>query len=347
MLKRAFTLLSLLFLAHVFAGPTPIRAQEWVEHLFEIKEHDFGTVPRDAKAEFRFEMENPFEEEIEFGTPRSSCVCSTPRLESPKLKTFEKGALVVHFNSDLVRGPQKATITIPILKPYPSRAVLHVRGHVRNDISFEPGFVQFNDITLGEGAEKKVKVIYQGNKSIWNIREIQCENPYLEILVENTNLYRGRIEVELKIKLSEEAPAGMISERVFLKTNDSAANEIPLMIEGEVKSPLRVHPQTLYLGTVCGDATIVKPVILIGEQPFLIKSLSSSNKLISVELNGKLENSRKTRHVLSFSLRPKEVAERKSVKETLKFETDYPEINPTLDIFAVVKPKDAPGEEKK
>jgi hypothetical protein len=52
-----------------------VHAQSWAQKMFKVTSHDFGTVARGAKAEFLFEMQNIFEEDIHIASVRTSCTC--------------------------------------------------------------------------------------------------------------------------------------------------------------------------------------------------------------------------------------------------------------------------------
>ena len=69
---------SLLALLFVLMGAVDASAQEWAKKMFKVTSHDFGTVARGAKAEFAFEFENIYEEEVHIASVRSSCGCTFP-----------------------------------------------------------------------------------------------------------------------------------------------------------------------------------------------------------------------------------------------------------------------------
>ena len=95
MLRRAcLGLVLCIFACH------PCLGQEWARKMFKVTEHDFGSVARGAKAEFRFVFENLYLEDIHVSDVRTSCGCTTPSVETPLLKTYEQGAILAHFNTD-------------------------------------------------------------------------------------------------------------------------------------------------------------------------------------------------------------------------------------------------------
>ena len=87
----------------------PCAAQEWADKMFETRSHDFGTIARAAKAEFAFELTNLYLEDVHIASVRASCGCTTPRIEKETLKTYEKGAIIAHINSESFLGRQGAT----------------------------------------------------------------------------------------------------------------------------------------------------------------------------------------------------------------------------------------------
>jgi len=352
------TNLSVIALLVVLCGTPFVSAQEWVRELFAVKEHDFGTVPRNAKAEYRFEITNPFEEEIHLSGVTTSCVCTTPVIETEVLKAHETGTVLVRFNTDKVSGSQKATINVSIKKPYPAIATLQVRGYVRGDITFEPASVHFGSVPVGEEREKTVKVVYHGTNAFWNIVSTESTNPHLSVEIGKTTPRRGRTEVELTLKLDKNALVGRLDEYVLLVSRDTTAGRIPMMIEGEVCAPVMVRPQEYSFGTVYEGDIIDKTILLTGDKPFLVKGFTISEKtaknLVTMTLNNLFEKEPppgdplsenppemepKIRYAFRLSFTAPGVTEPISLRETVVFETDNPDVTPTLTIMAVVKPK--------
>ena len=75
----------------VALAPVALEAKEWAQKMFQATSHDFGHVARGAKAEFAFELQNSYEEDIHIADVRTSCGCTTPTITKPTLKSWEKG----------------------------------------------------------------------------------------------------------------------------------------------------------------------------------------------------------------------------------------------------------------
>ncbi len=117
-----------------FLAASPLFGQEWARKMFKVTEHDFGTCARNARAEYEFVFENLYMEDVHVAGVRTSCGCTTPSVVNPTLKTYEKGAILAHFNTDHFLGQRGATLTVTIDKPFYAEVQLHVSGYIRSDV---------------------------------------------------------------------------------------------------------------------------------------------------------------------------------------------------------------------
>ncbi|MGO8744919.1 MAG: DUF1573 domain-containing protein [Thermoguttaceae bacterium] len=58
----------------------------------------------------------------------ASCGCTTPIVEKDTLKTYERGAVLAHFNTDRFNGPHGATLTVTFDRPMFAQVQLNVSG---------------------------------------------------------------------------------------------------------------------------------------------------------------------------------------------------------------------------
>src|SRR3974377_528704 len=112
--------------------------QEWAAKMFSTTTHDFGTVARGEHAEYAFVLENLYLEEVHIASVRASCSCTKPEIQTPTLKTYEKGAILAKFNTSAFLGARGATLTVTLDKPFPAEVQLHVRGYIRGDMILSP-----------------------------------------------------------------------------------------------------------------------------------------------------------------------------------------------------------------
>ena len=312
---------------------SPLLAEGWAEKMFETTRHDFGSVARDAKAEFRFVLTNIYVEDVHVAGVRSSCGCTAPRIEKPLLKTYEKGAILAHLNSDRFLGRKGATITVTIDKPLPATVQLHVTGYIRSDVVFEPGSVQFGAVDHGTPAEKTVTVTCAGRPD-WQILDVASPNPHFSVRVEETKRRGGQVAYGLLVRLDEHAPPGSLNDYLMLATNDRNSPQIPLAVEGVVQSEIMVAPTSLFMGVVEPGKKVTKQLVVRSKRPFRILSVTCDGQ--GFEFDAPAETAPKPLHLIPVTF----VAGEKpgKVLDTIRIKTDLGEATPELSAYAVVAP---------
>ena len=247
--------------------------QDWARKMFEVTDHDFGVVARGSDTVYRFELKNIYKEDIELGSVRSSCGCTSPSIEGKVIKTYEKGYVVAKFNTRTFTGVHSATLTLKILKPYPAQVQLRVHGNIRGDVVFEPGSVDFESIDQGATSEKTLSVTYAG-RSGWSIEDVRSASDNLEAELIERGRSGRRVNYDLVVRLRDSAPPGYLKEQLVLITNDSRNPRIPIDVVGKVTPELTVTPETLALGEVPQGEVITKRLLVRGKKPFRITELS-------------------------------------------------------------------------
>ena len=77
----------------------PASGQEWAEKMFSVTSHNFGTVAKGSKTEFRFVYRNLYEEDVHVSSVRTSCGCTQPAITKKLIETHETGEIVAAFNT--------------------------------------------------------------------------------------------------------------------------------------------------------------------------------------------------------------------------------------------------------
>lgn len=273
---RRYAKIALIACAVTAVGIRFAAAQDWATRMFEVREHDFGVVPRGAKAEFRFEFKNIYTEDIHVANARSSCGCTLVRIENPSLKTYETGAIVATVNSRAFLGAKGATITVTFDKPWYAEVQLRVRSYIRGDVEFEPECVRFG--TLEQGAESEQTVVVNRiGRGDWRILEAKSPVPYLSAEVLPPERTGDGVNFPIRVRLSGDAPAGSLHEYVTLVTNDPQLREVPLMVEGNIEALVTVTPTLLFLGVVQPGQSVTRQLVVRGRQPFSIVGTECSD----------------------------------------------------------------------
>lgn len=257
----------------------PLTAQEWARKMFSTTVHDFGTVARHARAEFEFVVTNPYVEDVHIADAQASCQCVRVSIRNPWVKTYQRGAIVVAYNTDAVAGRKGATITVTFDRPFPASVPLQVSGHIRDDVVIDPGEVNLGTIDRGTPVEKLVSVSYVGADVHWRLLGVRSANPYL-----SAELYRqpqawGLTAYTLRVRLKGDAPSGYLRDHLVLSTSDPTAAQIPVLVEGWVRPPIEVSPASLFIGELAPGQKVTRQVVVRGAKPFRVVSLTGAGNL--------------------------------------------------------------------
>lgn len=311
---------------------TPCVGQEWARKMFPVTEHDFGTVARGAKTEFKFVFENIYMEDIHISHAYSSCGCTSVNIENPLVKTYEKGAIVATFNTGSFYGQRGATLTVVIDQPFYAEVQLHDRGFIRTDVDVEPGSVQFGSIDQGAGYVQNATVNYAGGRSDWQIVDVKSANPHITAkAVETGRNDYGQVSYALKVTVDKTMPAGYLNDHVMLVTNDGN-QQIPVLVEGRVTPGITVSPAALFMGVVKPGDKVTKKLVVTSKKPFRILSITCDDK--SFQFDAPKEDTPSKVHQIPVTFLAG--ADTGKVVKTIKIKTDQGEMTPELAAYAVV-----------
>ena len=273
----------LLALATILAGGHSVRAQSWARKMFPTASHDFGTMARGSNAEFTFELNNIYREDVHITDVYSTCGCVQPKVAKRWLQTGEQGQIVCQFNTRSFTGFKNATVVVKFDKPFPSEVHLDVSGNVRGDVVFKPGAVQFNTVDQGNSAQTSVQVDYAGRLD-WRITDIRSGSNQLAAELIETRRSAGRVTYTLLVRLMDTAPAGNLHELLTIVTNDPRSSNILLLVEGRVSAPLTVSPASLSLGTVKPGQHVSRRLVVRARTPFEIVRVTCDDDCFSFQL---------------------------------------------------------------
>jgi hypothetical protein len=310
----------------------PASAQEWARKMFKEDTHNFGTVARSAKAEHRFTFENLYLEDIHVAGVRTSCGCTTPSVENSTVKTYEKGAILAHFNTDTFLGQRGATLTVTIDKPVYAEVQLHVKGYIRSDVLVEPGSVQFGAVDQGTAWQQYVNVNYQGGNPQWKITGVKSFNPHLRPQITETARNYGQTTYKLNVIVDKETPPGYLNEPVALLTSDPQNPQIPVLVEGRIESGVTVNPTALYMGKVQPGQKVTKQLIVKSKKPFKILGIKCDDK--SFELTLPAGQEPKSVYIVPITFVAG--ADLGRIVKTIQIQTDQGKMTPILSAYAVV-----------
>jgi hypothetical protein len=315
--------------------PGTASAQEWAQKMFTVTSHNFGTVAKGSKAEYRFTFRNMYKEDVHVSGIRTSCGCTTPTVSKHLLKTHETSEVLAHFNTDRFLGQKGATLTVTFDKPFFAEVQLRVAGNIRGDMTFEPSFVDFGNVDLGSGVERTIRVTRSGNPQ-WEIKDVRSANPNFEVQLSEPTRSGSQTRYDLVAKLKPGTPAGYVNGQLILVTNDSVATQIPMDVEGRVVAAVTVSPQLLALGVVQPGASVTKNVVVRANRPFSVTGVVCPDGCLSCEPKGAAA----TVHILPVTFQAGDASGK--VERQLKITTDLGEnAVPPVTVQVIVEPGEA------
>ena len=259
-----------------------VQAQEWAKKMFSVTSHNFGTVAKGSKTEYRFVFRNLYKEDLHVVGVRTSCGCTSPEITKHDLKTHETAEVVAKFNTRTFLGQHGATLTVTFDKPFYAEVQLRVAGNIRGDVTFEPPFVDLGNVDLGAGAERQVRVTRVGSAA-WDISDVRSANPSFEVSLSKPTRTPSQTSYDLTMRLKPDAPAGYVKGQLILITTDQRATQIPMDVEGRVVAAVTVSPQLLSLGTVKCGGTVTKNVVVRANRDFCITGVDCEDGCLTCE----------------------------------------------------------------
>ncbi len=278
-MSRSFLIAILL----VLSGVSQAAAQAWATKMFgKTTRHDFGTVAKGAKTEFRFEFENIYEEDVHVADVRTSCGCTTPSIEKKSLKTWEKSAIIAVFNTRTFEGLRSATITVVIDKPFYAEVQLRVEGNIRGDVVFEPGQVDLGEVDVGSSRQKTIRVSLHG-RSDWKITDVRSGNPNFEVELSEPQRTAGRVTYDMLVRLKPGAPEGYLNDQLTILT-DQQKLALTVPVIGRIVPPVQVSPALLTMGTVAPGQKVTRQLVVQGKSPFKVTRVTCPDGCFEFEV---------------------------------------------------------------
>lgn len=303
----------ILILAALISLFSDVSAQDWANKVFSVRNHDFGSVGKNTKAEFVFEIENPYAVDLHIASVRTSCGCATPKILKDTLTTYEKGGILAVYNTEAFSGNRHATLTVTFDKPQYAEVQLTIKGNIRTDFEIKPGSIMFGAVDSGQEAEERVLIQCRGTQN-WQLVGVRGAPSFVDVQVRPIDQPVPGYEVIARLK--KDAPFGFFQDQLTLVTNDSGSSHLQLRIDGRVVPPVTLSPAALFMGVVQPNQVVTKKIVVRSRHPFRILSIEPREGAFEYVLSDKA----KKLHMVSITFTAGEKTAK--VVETIKIVTD-------------------------
>jgi len=270
-------------LSLVLAGLTAVSAQTqeqpgWAHKMFSadgkaVLEHDFGTVPKGAILQHRWNLTNIYAVPLTIQT-RVSCDCVSIALSSQTFQPRQTGHIDIQMDSRRFVGAKVVSVFFTVVHPqYTSTAILTIKGFCRTDVALNPGAVNFGIVTPGQPVQTAVTVDYAGALP-WQITGFG-KSDLFDVAVAERYRQPGRVGYQVQLSLKPDAPAGAYKQELALQTNDPAGPTLPVPFEIVIQPTLAVFPgQVRFASAKVGSPS---------EHKVSLKNMSRPFKILEVE----------------------------------------------------------------
>lgn len=274
MMLGKFSTIGLIVIALSISGSS-VLAQSWADQLVEPRKIDFGVIATGSESIRQIVITNTTQSVVHISGTSPGCQCVIPGNPSQNLlQPGEVATLEVRMNTRSFKQQRDTYLTITFDAPQPATVRVPVTAYIRTDVVFTPGKIDFGSKEVGAGGEVKCKIAYAGRPD-WKIMDIKYTNVNLNATLEELgrNPSLGTADFELTMTLSPQTTPGRIREVVTIVTDDANSPNVPLMVEGFVKSDITLSNESVSLGTLRPGEVKKVHVVVLGAKPFLVDSV--------------------------------------------------------------------------
>lgn len=257
------------------AHTSAIAQDSWAQRLVEPQKLDFGVIAAGSESIRVLTIENTTEAVVHIVGASPGCQCVMPGEPSQRLlQPGEKATFEVRMNTRSYKHQRDTFLTITFDAPQPDIVRIPVSAYIRTDVVFTPGKVDFGSVEVGTGGEVTCKIAYAGRPD-WKILNVKYTNKDLNATLDEIerNPGLGTVDYELKMTLAATARPGRIREMITIVTDDAASPNVPLMVEGVVKSDITLANDNVKIRDLKpGEVTTVK-IVVQGTKPFVVEDV--------------------------------------------------------------------------
>ncbi|MCA9041722.1 MAG: DUF1573 domain-containing protein [Planctomycetaceae bacterium] len=260
-----------------FTGLASAQELNWAEKMFEELKHDFGTVARGAKAQYRFKFTNLYEETVHISQVKTTCGCTGATPSKDTVQSGETAYIEVAMDTNKFSHEKNSNAIVVFDKPFYKEVRLPIRAYIRTDVVVTPGWANFGSIDQGEPKTMDLAIQYSG-RSDWHITDIISNNKYVVAEASETSRSAYNIRYNLKVSIKEDAPLGTLLDQIVLITDDVNNPKVPVLVEASVESDLMVANAPLALGNLFPGKTKSSSLVIKGKEPFQIESIECATR---------------------------------------------------------------------
>jgi len=245
------------------AGPLPV-----IDIAEKIK--DFGVVAKGERLLAVYEVRNTGQAPLQITQVRPTCGCTVADYDR-EIPPGGTGKIRAEVETSSFSGPISKAVIVFSNDPINPQVNLVVKAEIRSFIEvFPKALIVFKNIMAGEAATEKLKLV-SADGSDFQVTGVDAGGgPYeisYRLLPEAERMpERKGSQWEVAITVPANAPEGMLTHKLLVKTTAAKAPEVPINVTGAVRPVVQVIPPQANLGKVRSDAPVGSNVLLVNNR---------------------------------------------------------------------------------
>ncbi|MDD5557099.1 MAG: DUF1573 domain-containing protein [bacterium] len=294
------------------AGPVP-------RIVFEAREHDFGSVVGEEKAEHVFRFRNEGEGDLRIERVTSTCGCTAALLSSDAIPPGGAGEVRTTFTFGGRKGFQQKAVHVHSNDPAEPRAALTIKGTILPFVDVEPASIALRD---DQAPAARRVIITQTLPDPLRIEGVSSKLDLVETSLSEQPPADGRRRYALDITLKPDTAAGRHFETVTVATNLKERPRVEIPVHITVMGDIQASPTRVYLGSLQPGQEVSRQVTLTSAtgRPFRVEAVECDNADFGVAPAPPPGPS--AAH--SFTVRGRPSAQAGGVRAKITFRTDHP-----------------------
>jgi len=269
-----------------------LRVREVKALRFVEDELDFGTIEDNETVTLVYEFKNTGDTDVIIRNVRTSCGCTTSKLDKKLYAPGESGEIIAEFDSKNRAGLQRKTITVSTTEGDQTKIYrLNLTGSVRPLVRLQPSTFNLGRLEKGQAGSRKISLTSR-DPSI-EILGIDYDTPgiaTLEVLGRRTlQSIEGEdvTVIDLEARTDGIDMAGSFSVGVTIRTNIERKPKIKANISGVVLSDLVPTSPVINLGELPVGAEFRADMTLVHRngEPFNIVSWEYEGEEMNIDVS--------------------------------------------------------------
>lgn len=271
-------------------GPGRITPEGAAAPAVELQTRTFemGEIDNTGITVKRMKVYNRGDAPLKISRITTSCGCTTGEMEQNLIPAGGEANLIIRVDPTRVAGfYANKVLTLFTNDPRNPTPRVNVISHIKPEVAITPDAFNFGQISTGNEVEMTIRV-RQLQDAPFEINDVTPAKalPYIETAFEKRPESEwdnpGKAEYDVTARILSNAPAGVIEDWIWLRSNVARSPNIPVKLEANLVGPYTLAPKAVTVRGVTPGQAEEGVLVLSSGDPVKITSVSNSNGAVDV-----------------------------------------------------------------